>query len=103
MPEVELQRMPIHQSLNKNDLMAGCERQLLLMSGVIAVLLIIVSQTIVAVVFGVIFWILVIGVLRKMAKADPIMSQVYIRHIKYSDFYAAHSTPFAESAKHKRE
>ena len=101
MSETELHRMPIHQSLNKNDLMAGCGRPLLLISGVVAVLLIVVSQTIIAAVFGVLFWILVIGVLRKMAKADPIMSRVYMRHIKYSDFYPARSTPFANSASHK--
>ena len=31
---------------------------------------------------------------RWMAKADPLMRNVYLRHIKYSQRYAAKSGPF---------
>ena len=31
---------------------------------------------------------------RKMAKSDPRMRQVYIRHRKYKSYYPARSTPF---------
>jgi len=32
-----------------------------------------------------------LSVLRRLAKADPIMRQVYLRHIKYKPFYLAKS------------
>jgi type IV secretion system protein VirB3 len=35
-----------------------------------------------------------IYVLRLMAKADPLMRQVYFRHRRYRAYYPARSTPF---------
>ncbi len=34
------------------------------------------------------------GALRLMAKADPLMRQVYLRHIKYRSYYRPTSTPW---------
>ena len=45
-------------------------------------------------IFALVMWTLVYQALRIMAKADPIMSVVYLRHIRYLPYYRAHSTPF---------
>jgi type IV secretion system protein VirB3 len=37
------------------------------------------------------FWIGVIAILQRMGKADPILRQVYMRHIRYRPFYPAKS------------
>jgi type IV secretion system protein VirB3 len=45
-------------------------------------------------VFGVAVWIVVIGLLRMLAKSDPLMRQVYIRHISYKPFYKPTTAPW---------
>jgi type IV secretion system protein TrbD len=39
-------------------------------------------------------WFSAIAVLRWMAKADPQMTKVYLRQIKYRGYYPARSRPF---------
>lgn len=99
----QLRKLPIHRALNRPDLMGGCERELLLLSGLITVTLVVVALNLIAAIAGVIIWILSVAGLRAMAKADPFMSKVYFRHIQYKAFYPAHSTPFAPGATHSRK
>jgi|CEGE01.1.fsa_nt_gi type IV secretion system protein VirB3 len=99
----DLRHIPIHRALNRPDLMAGCERELLLLTGLITLTLVVVALNTVAAITGVIIWTACVAGLRAMAKADPYMSKVYLRHIKYKAFYPAHSTPFALGAVHTRE
>lgn len=101
MPE-GLRKITVHRALNRPDLIAGCERELILAVGLITVALVVVALNIVAAIAGVFIWLVSIVILRKMAKADPFMSKVYLRHIKYSPFYPARSTPYAFPAIHKR-
>jgi type IV secretory pathway TrbD component len=90
----ELRRIPVHRALNRPNLLLGAERELLLTTGLISFTLIIVAQTWIAFLLGFGVWFLSIGFLRMMAKADPVMSSVYMRHIHYRSFYPAHSRPF---------
>ena len=39
-------------------------------------------------------WLVAVAALRMMAKADPLMRRVYIRHISYKTFYRATSSPW---------
>lgn len=98
----ELRRIPIHRALNRPDLLAGCERELLLLTGLITLTLVVVALNWIAAIAGIFIWTVVVAGLRAMAKADPYMSKVYLRHIKYKAFYPAHSTPFAPGATHAR-
>ncbi len=98
-----LRRIPIHRALNRPDLLAGCERELVLVTGLITLTLIVVALNLVSAIIGIIVWIAIVGILRKMAKVDPFMSKIYLRHIQYKSFYSASSTPFAPGAIHKRE
>jgi type IV secretion system protein VirB3 len=63
-------------------------------TALMAVALIFTSQEWTAVIFGVLLWGTALYLLRLMAKADPQMRQVYLRHRRYAAFYQAHSTPF---------
>ena len=45
--------------------------------------------TAVSIVSAAAFWIMAVFALRRMAKADPIMSKVWLRHIKQQEFYPA--------------
>ena len=97
-----VKRIPIHRSLNRPSLLAGCERELILSTGLIVLLLVFVAMNKVAAIAGGVIWLVVVGLLRALAKADPMMSKVYLRHIRYKGFYPAHSTPFALGAQWQR-
>lgn len=93
----ELRRLPIHRSLNRPNLLFGAERELILITGLIAFTLIFVSMSFPVIILGFMIWLIVAGLLRLMAKADPMMSRIYMRHVKYKTYYPPHSRPFRES------
>jgi len=101
-PPDELLRLPVYRALLRPDSMLGCERELFLVVGLLTVILIVVIMDLIAAVAGVCLWTGSVVGLRAMAKADPVLSKVYVRHIKYRNFYPAHATPFAPGARHGR-
>ncbi len=89
-----LDRVRIHRALSRRTLLFGADRELVLMTGLIAVILIFVVLTMVSAAVGLTIWVIVVGVLRMMAKADPLMRQVYLRHMKYRSHYRPTSSPW---------
>jgi type IV secretion system protein VirB3 len=89
-----LQRNRIHRALSRPNLLLGADRELTLVTGLIAAILIFVVLTIYSVAIGLTVWIVTIGVLRVMAKSDPMMRRVYIRHISYKPYYVATTAPW---------
>ena len=80
---------PIHQSLHRHNLVLGAERELAMSSALIALLVGIGGVTVISGIAAVVFWIAAIFVLRRMARADPLMSKVWMRHVKQQDLYSA--------------
>ena len=66
-------------------------------TGLVAGALVFSAQEVKATVFGVLLWIVALYLLRLMAKSDPKMRAVYMRHRKYKTYYPARSTPFREN------
>lgn len=91
-----MRTVPIHQSLHRHAHVFGAERELVMTSGLIALLVGIGGLTLISGVSAVIFWLVAVFALRRMAKADPIMSRVWLRHIRQQDFYAARSGRWRE-------
>ena len=88
----EPRRIAIHRSLNRAHLLLGAERSLVLMAGLITALLVFSgSISVWSISLAVAFWSCSFWALVRMAKADPQMSQVYLRHIRYRSYYNAHS------------
>jgi len=88
----EPRRIAIHRSLNRAHLLLGAERSLVLLTGVVTSLLLFSGNiSIVSVVLAVAFWSCSFWALVRMGKADPQMSRVYQRHIRYRPYYGAHS------------
>jgi type IV secretion system protein VirB3 len=48
----------------------------------------------VATLIGVVLWVASVSGLRRMAKADPALSKVYLRQLRYQDYYGAFSRPW---------
>ena len=89
-----LSRSRVHRALSRPNLLMGADRELVLLTALAAVILIFVVLTWYSALFGVAFWIAIVAILRMMAKADPLMRRVYIRHISYKAFYRATSSPW---------
>ena len=89
-----LARSIIHRALSRPNLLMGADRELVLLTGLAAIILIFVVLTWFSTLIGIAVWIAVIGVLRVMAKADPMMRRIYARHILYRPHYRPTSTPW---------
>mgnify|MGYP001191794218 CR=1 FL=1 len=89
-----LARSRIHRALSRPNLLLGADRELVLLTGLAAAILIFVVLTWYAALFGIAIWVVVVAALRMMAKADPMMRRVYVRHIGYRTGYRPTSTPW---------
>ncbi len=89
-----LRTVPIRKSANRPNLFMGGDREMVMFSGLLAFTLIFGMTDIKAAVYGVILWSMALYLLRQMAKSDPQLRQVYLRHRLYRKYYAARSTPF---------
>ncbi len=84
----------IHRALSRPNHLMGADRELVLLTGLATVILMFVVLTWYSVLLGLAIWIAVVGVLRIMAKADPMMRQVYLRHIGYRPSYRPTTSPW---------
>jgi len=89
-----LQRTRIHRALSRPNLLMGADRELVLVTGLASIILIFVVLTWVSALFGLAVWTVIVGLLRMMAKADPQMRRVYLRHIAYRPHYRPTSSPW---------
>ena len=92
-----LRTIPIRRAGHREHLFMGGDRELVMFSGLLAGALIFSAQDVQATVFGITLWVGALFVFRLMAKADPKMRPVYLRHRRYQGYYPARSTPFREN------
>jgi type IV secretion system protein VirB3/type IV secretion system protein VirB4 len=81
--------LTIHQSLHRHAHVLGAEREPVMTAALIALLVGVGGLTAISVVTAALFWLVAVFALRRMAKADPMMSRVWLRHIKQQDYYPA--------------
>lgn len=93
-PASNLRQNRIHRALSRPNLLMGADRELVLATGLVATILIFVVLTVYSAFVGVIVWTSIVGVLRRMAKIDPLMRRIYIRHVSYRACYLATSSPW---------
>ena len=97
MNDEPLESVPIHRALTRRNLVLGGDRELVLFSGLVAATLVFYSFEIKAAVVGTLFWFFSLFVLRLMAKHDPMLREVYLRHRLYKPHYPPHSTPWRDN------
>ena len=93
-PVAPLATARIHRALSRPNHLMGADRELVLVTGLATLILIFFVLTWFSVLLGIAIWISVVGVLRIMAKADPMMRQVYLRYIGYRPSYRPTSSPW---------
>lgn len=89
-----LERTRIHRALSRPNLLMGADRELVLVTGLASIILIFVVLTWISALFGLAGWSVIVGLLRMMAKADPLMRRVYLRHITFRPHYRPTSSPW---------
>ena len=90
--------IPIHRSLMRPILLMGGERELVLISAILAAVLVFSLERLVFTILGVIVWSVSVAALQRAAKADPQLSRVYVRHARYRAYYPAQSRASARLA-----
>jgi type IV secretion system protein VirB3 len=91
---VSLRHLPFHRVLHRPSLFLGGEREPALMTLIIAGGLAVAGMNTVSFLVGGALWFSAIPTLRWMAKADPQMTKVYLRQLRYRGYYPARSRPF---------
>jgi type IV secretion system protein VirB3 len=89
-----LRAIPIRRAGNRQNLFMGGDRELVMFSGVMAFALIFSAQELRATVVGLLLWFGALHLCRLMAKSDPKLRFIYLRHRRYRPYYPARSTPF---------
>jgi len=87
----------IHQSANRPNLLLGGDRELVLVMVMIAGGLAFSLASWWGIVLAAGLWIASMGALQRMGKADPLLRAVYLRHIRYVDFYPAKSGLYGQT------
>jgi type IV secretory pathway TrbD component len=93
-----LRTIPIRRAGNRNNLFMGGDRELVMFAGLLAFALIFSAQELRATIFGLTLWFSALYVFRLMAKHDPRMRQIYLRHRTYKRYYPSRSTPFRSNS-----
>ena len=68
-----------------------------------AFILVVISQNWTAFFVGLFIWFSSLALLQRMAKADPLMRPVYLRHRRYQAYYPPRSTPYRVNTNEYRE
>lgn len=89
----ELRRTILHRALHRSNLLMGGERELVMFTLLITGGVAVSALNLPAIVVALVVWFVVIVLLRQMAKADPLMSKVYRRQLRYVAYYPPRSTP----------
>jgi len=91
-----MRTVSIHQSLHRHNQTFGAERELVMISSLVSLLVGIGGMSLMSVTVAALFWFVAVLTLRRMAKADPLMSKVWFRHVKQQDYYPARSSVWQE-------
>jgi type IV secretion system protein TrbD len=90
--------VPIHQSAHRPAQIRGCDRGLILTTLFAAFCLAFSLLTVWGFGVSAALWFGAVAVLRRMGKADPLLRQVCIRHLRYRQWYSAKSGVLSELA-----
>lgn len=75
---------------NRGHLLLDADRELVIVTTMVCLILIVILQNLFAAVTGVIIWITLIPLYRLMARSDALMRVIYARYVRLQRFYPAY-------------
>jgi len=81
--------VPFHQSLIKPVLYAGAEREMTIMMVFSSIIIWIVGKDLVSLIMAGLLWFIGMFLARMAAFIDPQLTKIFIRHMRYQDYYPA--------------
>ncbi len=78
-------------SLSRPQLLLGGDREMVIMAGLGSALMAVSVMTFLSFLLAIVGYSVIVAVLARIGKADPMMRRVYSRHLHYRDFYPAKS------------
>ena len=97
-PRHDVRENRVHGSLLTPILFLGGERELALLTVLFSVGLVVLIQTVMSLVLGLVIWLVTLPLLRLMARKDHQFSQVYRRSLQYRRYYPPSVTPWQRSS-----
>ena len=91
---MSIRRIPIYRVGQKPITVLGGDRELVMFAGLLAFALAFAAVTWLATLFSIGLWTTALFVLRRMAKVDPLLRWVYLRQLRYRNYYPPRATPF---------
>jgi type IV secretion system protein TrbD len=88
-----LRRTAIHRALHRPNLVLGGERELVLITAILCSGVAVSALNLVSGVVAAAVWLVSVPLFRMMAKADPYMSKIYLRQLRYPTYLPARSRP----------
>ena len=88
---MSLKRSPLHRVLHRPNLFLGGERELVMITALVCSGFAISSLSLWSSLLGITLWLVMLGLYRQMAKYDPMLTRVYLRHIRYQSYYPPHA------------
>lgn len=86
-----MRRTNMYKSLTRVQLLLGCDRDTVIFVGLISIFIGLMVKQPAGIILGVVFFLTVISLLRRATKRDPMIKEVYFRHVTYRDYYPATS------------
>lgn len=90
-----MRTIPIHSALLRPSLLAGGERELVILNAIIAAVLMFGVGGVAGLVMGAVIWTVVQFALVQLARRDPQFRQIFVRQIHQQKVYAAAAAPNA--------
>ncbi|MCL2009669.1 MAG: conjugal transfer protein TrbD [Synergistaceae bacterium] len=86
----DLKKIPVHRSLTRQQLLAGCDRELFLLLVMFCGLLLMSGVTRMYwrnIILGIALWLTCIPILAKLAVYDPHFKGIVVRSIRYTQIF----------------
>ncbi|MDL2285493.1 VirB3 family type IV secretion system protein [Desulfovibrio sp. OttesenSCG-928-F07] len=93
----DLAEIQIYRSLHRPNLVFGAEREPVLLAAILPVCLTYIAFSWQMIIVGFVFWFVCSFFCRIMAKYDPNLTKIFMRHINYQRFYPAKTSAFRQN------
>jgi len=80
---------PLHQALTETQTLGGVEREAAVIITLFSIYIFIAGKDFISILLAILFWAVGMGIFRKISQKDKQATKIFLRHLKYKEFYPA--------------